>query len=850
MARRDAFNKGLTATYRMQFHRDFPFREGARLASYLRDLGVSHVYSSPILQAKPGSMHGYDVTDFARINAELGGEQGFRDLATALREVGLGLIVDIVPNHMAVGGADNPYWLDLLEKGPDSRYADFFDVDFNAPGLEGKILAPFLGASYAETLAKGELELKPREDREGAYAVYYHDNCFPIRDVDHLTIHARGLVEMNRPERLHALLEAQHYRLANWRTANECLNYRRFFEITTLAGVRIERPEAFDLMHKVVLQLYAEGLIDGVRVDHIDGLTDPAGYCAQLRAALDRRAAKRPEGRSRAAYVVVENILASDEDLPPWPIDGTTGYDFMNEVSALQHRESGAAPLRAYWAEISGRPAGFDAEETAARGELLERNFAGQLDAAAALLHRCAVSLSHDRDLTAGAMRRAIVALIRHLRVYRSYALGGEANPGPGPHLERAFEAAFAEPTRDDQALALLRELLNSRANSRTLHEAIRRFNQLTAPVAAKAVEDTAFYRYGPLLSRNDVGFDAGRMAMPAPEFHRRMAARARDWPHGMLTTATHDHKRGEDARARLAVLSEIPEIWIARCGKWREMTANLNGEIHAADAHMLWQTLVGAWPVGLAPDDAEGLTTLAARVVEWQRKAVREAKLRSSWLTPTQAYETAAADYAKALLDPARSGEVLQSLAGFVREIAAAGCANALTQVALRCLAPGVPDLYRGGEGWDLTLVDPDNRRPVDYTARARWLAEGAQDRASGAIKLTLIRRLLDLRRREPELFAFGDYTALEWPALRGVEPFGFVRRCGDKAVVVALALRAGALLFGSERLTPEPEVWGETRLGFDLDGFAPVMGPQASGDPALAEVFARAPVAVWVRS
>ena len=848
MAKGPEFNTGLTATYRFQFHRDFPFAEGAKLARYLRDLGVSHVYSSPIMQSKPGSLHGYDVTDFSRINPELGGEEGFRALSAALREAGLGLIIDIVPNHMAVGGADNPYWLDLLEKGPDSAYADFFDVDFNAPGLNGKVLAPLLGSSYGEALAKGELELREREDRKGAYALYHYENCFPIRDVDRLTIHAKGLKAMNQPERLHALLEAQHYRLANWRAANDMLNYRRFFEITTLAGVRIERPDAFDKVHRAPLQLYAEGLIDGVRVDHVDGLTDPAGYCETLRRALDSRKAERPEGRRKAAYIVVENILASDERLPPWPIEGTTGYDFMNEVSALQHSGAGAEALRKYWVEVSGRPADFDAEETQARSELLERNFLGQLDACVDLLHRCALSLSNDRDLTRGAMRRSVVALIRHLRVYRSYARGGDENPGPGPHLERAFEAAFAEPTRDDQALGLLRQLLNSRFESQTLHEAIRRFNQLTAPVAAKAVEDTAFYRHGVLLSRNDVGFDAARMSMPFDEFHRRMAHRTSDWPHAMLTTATHDHKRGEDARARLAVLSEIADIWIARCRQWSGTNARLRGEIDRADEHMLFQTLVGAWPRDLKPDDAAGLEAFAARIVAWQQKALREAKLRSSWLTPNAAYEKAAADYAKALLSP-ENAEFLHGLCAFVEEIAAAGMANGLTQAALRCLAPGVPDLYRGGELWDLTLVDPDNRQPVDYEARRRLLGEASQDRASGGIKISLIARLLGLRRREPELFAFGDYAPLEIAALEGAAPFGFVRRHEGKAVVAALALRSGRRLFASHSLAPDAEVWGEARLGFDLTGFRPVVAPECGRDPPLARVFADGPVAVWLK-
>jgi (1->4)-alpha-D-glucan 1-alpha-D-glucosylmutase len=444
-------------------------------------------------------------------------------------------------------------------------------------------------------------------------------------------------------------------------------------------------------------------------------------------------------------------------------------------------------------------------------------------------------------------MRRSVVALIRHLRVYRSYARGGEENPGPGPYLEAAFTAAFAEPTRDDSALTLLQELLNSRSDSQTLTEAIRRFNQLTAPVAAKAVEDTAFYRYGVLLSRNDVGFDAERMAMPLDEFHRRMAYRASDWPHGMLTTATHDHKRGEDARARLAVLSEIPDIWIEQARAWSKANADLRGGVDPADEYMLFQTIVGAWPYGLKPDDAAGLAGFAERIAEWLEKALREGKLRSSWLTPNADYEAKAQGYAKALLDPKSGARFLTSVAGFVSKIASAGMANSLTQVALRCLAPGVPDLYRGSELWDLTLVDPDNRRPVDYELAARLLTDSAGERA---VKPALIRRLLDLRRREPDLFAFGDYQPIPLDAPEGVEPLGFVRRHGDKAVVALVALRAGALLFGTDRLTPEAKVWGGARLDFDLEGFKPVWAPEGGRGLTLARAFAETPVAVWVRS
>ena len=837
----DDFNIGLTATYRLQLHKEFNFRAAAARAKYLAALGVSHVYLSPIMQATAGSPHGYDVTDFACVNPELGGEDGFREMAAALRAAGVGIILDIVPNHMAVGGRDNPYWLDLLQNGRDSAYADFFDVDFDAPGLNGKLLVPLLDASYRETLETGEFALRRRDGGE-EFAVYYHNHCFPLRPVDQPTIREGGLEALSAPLRLHALLEAQHYRLASWRTANDLINYRRFFEITTLAGVRIERPEAFDKVHRVPLQYYAEGLIDGVRVDHVDGLTDPAGYCAKLRAALEARR----DGRPFAPYVVVEKILGRDEKLPPWRIDGTTGYDFMNEVSALQHAPVAESALTKYWREISGRPADFEQEEQVARDELLGRNFAGQLDGVVDLVHRCALEMSDDRDITRGAIRRALVAVIRNLRVYRSYALGGTANSEAGEALERAFAAALREPTRDEAEIRVLRDLMNASDDSQTRSEAIRRFNQLTAPVAAKAVEDTAFYRYGRLLSRNDVGFDAGRLGMEIAAFHQRMIFRARDWPHAMLTTATHDHKRGEDVRARLAVLGDIPAIWIEKCREWSTMHTRLRGDDYAAaDEYMLLQMIVGAWPIGLHPRDAHGLRAFAERLAHWQTKALREAKVRSSWLTPDPAYEQRAAEFVAALLDPGVNAAFLDDVARFVADISIASANNSLSQVALRCLAPGLPDLYQGCELWDFTLVDPDNRRSVDYELRESLLARDSHGESDGGVKQALIRRLLELRRAAPKLFAFGDYVPLQIEQREGVETFAFVRRHAGEALVAAVVLRAGAALYGAERQLGK--MFSDAVMPFDLTGFRCVWG---GAGPLLAQAFASGGVAVWLKA
>lgn len=839
MATFGEFDRKLTATYRLQFHKDFGFRDGARIAGYLRDLGVSHVYASPIMKARAGSLHGYDVVDFGAVNPELGGEEGLEEMVSALRSAGLGLIIDIVPNHMAVGGADNALWLDLLEKGRGSRYADFFDVDLDAPAMPGKVLAPFLGGPYGEVLKSGDLVLKPRSDN-GRYAIHYFEHCFPLREESQAEIKSQGVEAFASPERMHALLEAQHFRLAHWTTANDLINYRRFFDITSLAAIRIERPETFDIVHEIPLRLYERGWIDGVRVDHVDGLTDPKGYCEKLSAALSSRRAN--------PYIVVEKILASHETLPDWPVAGTTGYDFMNEVSAVQHDDAGAHKLGAHWRSVSDRTEVFDEEERVARREIIARNFDGQFAAAVDAIDRCRTELGADRDLTRHSLARAVASVISHLRVYRSYAVGGAANPGVGPYLEAAFDAAHQEASPDDDALQLLKAAINSKSANPVFAEAIRRFNQLTAPAAAKAVEDTAFYRYGRLLSRNDVGFDAGRLGMDISEFHRRMADRAVRLPHSMLATATHDHKRGEDVRARLAVLSEIPELWIDRCREWSALNAGLRSGFDAADEYMLYQMIVGAWPIEASPD----LGAFSDRLVQWQQKALREGKLRSNWLSPKADYERLAEAFTRNVLDVRQSGAFTASVAEFVSKIASAGLANALTQTALRCLAPGVPDCYRGSELWDFTLVDPDNRQPVDFDRRIALLGgrtDSPEDLETGARKQSLIKALLTLRREEPGLFAHGDYQEIAVKKTPALEVFAFTRRHEGRTLIAAMLLRAGALLYGSTRLVPSPEVWGDARLDVTTAKYRAVWGAMgASPGDELAGVFAHSPVAVWI--
>ena len=793
------------ATYRLQLHKDFTFDDAARQAPYLAQLGVSHAYLSPIQTARSGSMHGYDIVDHGRINPELGGEAAFEAMAAMFQQNGLGIILDIVPNHMAVGGGDNAWWLDVLKHGQVSTKASFFDIDFDAPGMDGKILTPFLGAPYGDVLNSGDLTLV--RDRAGELAVAYHHHRFPLRPEDQSH-------DVNIPMGsgdLHALLERQHFRLAWWRTAGDRINWRRFFDITELAGLRVEQDDVFDAVHAIPLDLYARGLIDGVRVDHVDGLAHPAAYCRRLRARLE---ALRPGER---AYIVVEKILGDGEMLDPsWHMDGTTGYDFMDEVSAVQHDPAGDAALTSLWTEISNRPGHFDEEETAARAYVLTSSFEGQLSTVARAFETLAAKAPETRDLTASAFRRAIIRLIVHLRVYRSYATGQAGSPQPSARVSAAIVAARSEQDAECSAF----DFIEAAFAGPDAADAVRRLNQLSAPVTAKAVEDTAFYRYGRLLSRNDVGFAAHRFALSAQQFHDRMAMRAAMTPDGMLATATHDHKRGEDVRSRLAVLGDVPALWREQVTSWFALNAAVRPDsIAPDDEYQLYQTMFGAWPPDLAPSDRAGLLDFRDRVSGWRTKSLREAKLRSSWAAPDAAYEAANEAFLTSLLDPAVSSKFLDSMARLVDRLAPVGAANGLVQTVLRCTVPGVPDTYQGTEFWDFSLVDPDNRRPVDYKARLDSLSSALPvDQLvgtwrDGRIKQAVLASILKLRTARPQLFARGSYLPLRVSGRRKDHVVAFVREAEGEQVFVIAALHCAEGI-GADRLSPDPGWWGDTSV------------------------------------
>ena len=815
------------ATMRMQFHKDFPFERAIPLAPYLKALGVSHLYSSPILTARAGSNHGYDVIDPTTVNPELGGEEGFRAVVAALRAEGLGMVVDIVPNHMAVGKDDNAWWLDVLTYGRGSRFGHFFDIDWEPadPALNGKILLPTLGVPYGEALRSGELKLT-RDGKRGGITLRYADHLFPIRPEDRYEIETAGGLEAydattdDGRARLHALLEKQNWRLAHWMVAGDEINWRRFFDVNELAGLRVADPAVFEATHEKLLDLYAEGLIDGFRVDHIDGLADPGGYARRLREHLDERQSERPgQLAGQRAYLVIEKILGPGEELAKnWAVDGASGYDFMDDVSALLHDPRGEEPLGAFWAEISGRPADFHVEEETARREILDRSFSAQLDQATDALHRVARLDYETRDTPRAAIRRALTELLAHFPAYRTYANATEGRTeADAPIFAKALEKARETILPADVGvLDLLDGWLGGQKSSedqRALRDkAIRRFQQLSAPVAAKAVEDTAFYRYGRLLSRTDVGFDVATFSIDVEEFHRRSAARRKAFPHAMLTAATHDHKRGEDVRARLAVLSEIPDVWASSVTRWRESTATFrDGDApSAADEAILFQTLVGAWPIGLSPDDRAGCEAFAERVAGWQEKALREAKLATDWSAPNEPYESAARTLLMSVMTEPDL-EVRRELCDFAEGVGPAGAANGLVQALLKLAIPGVPDTYQGCEFWDQSLVDPDNRRPVDYAARSAALDRGesaaaaASHWADGVVKQALIAETLSVRAERPELFADGAYEPLriEGPEARDVVAFARTKD-GESVVAIAL-LRPTHWLGGGLELSPD---------------------------------------------
>lgn len=862
----------LRATARLQLHAGFTLRDAAAQVPYYARLGVSHLYLSPIGTAVPGSTHGYDVTDPGQVNPELGGEAALAELHAAAQAHDMGLILDIVPNHMAAD-AHNPWWWDVLRHGRGSRFADWFDIDWRSPGHDGKLWLPVLDRPYAQALAEGVLKLVL--DAAGEPQLEHHQTPFPVRveggnlpqDLQSRRDWAHRINQgaLRGEDTLHRLLERQAYRLAWWRVGNDMINYRRFFDITSLAAIRVERADVFNAVHALPLRLIGQGVLDGLRLDHVDGLADPRGYLRRLRAQVDKAGRRRglPPGK---VVLLVEKILAPGEHLPrDWPVQGTTGYDFMDQVSGVLHDPNGQPALTRLWVAHSGRSGDFAQEEFQARGELLEGSLQAEFNRA---LHAAMATARLDlasREFSPQMLAAALAAVMRRFPVYRTYA----GNDGLDAQDAALFQAA-AQLAREharphvQAALDALQRWMHDQPDTPTIQRSLRRvlrrrMEQLSAPLNAKSVEDTAFYRHGVLLSRNEVGSHPVELALDPQAFHQACQARAAGHQRAMLATATHDHKRGEDLRMRLAVLSAQPAWWAQQVEAFSTMAGQLglapgHGGPDAGDALMLWQMLVGAWPLALEPDDAQGLAEFAERMAGWQSKAVREAKLRSTWTEPDERYEAAA----RALLDAALvqdAGKALRhALHAAAQALAPLGAINGLAQATLRLTTPGVPDLYQGTEGWDLSLVDPDNRRPVDFALRRQWLDDPSpwpallQQWRSGQCKARLVAQLLQLRASLPELFARGDYKPLRAEGHASAHVLAFRRQHADATLVVAVP----RLLCAAEIVTPllPAAQWRDDALVLPDGRYQHVPDGRVlevhGARVALAELFLHSPVAV----
>ncbi|MGO4723555.1 MULTISPECIES: malto-oligosyltrehalose synthase [unclassified Inquilinus] len=845
------------ATARLQIHAGFTLDDARAALPYLARLGISHVYASPLLAARPGSAHGYDTIDPSRIDPERGGEDGFERFTAALRNHSLGLILDIVPNHMATG-PDNAWWMDVLEWGRSSPHAAVFDIDWDAPAQPGRVLLPILGQPYGTALKEGDVALR-FDAALGRFSIEVPGLSLPLAgastalplaqaatqatgpSADQLTALAdlfqalppdgRGQAEMLRgglaalvardpgaaaaiaeavarqtPDDLHRLLERQHYRLAHWRVAAAEINYRRFFDIDDLIAVRIEDPDVFAATHRRILDAVAAGQVQGLRIDHIDGLADPAGYLARLRQAID---AAKPDGAP--LYLVVEKILADGEDLPAvWPVDGTTGYEIANAIHAVQVDGNARGALTAAYARFTGDTATMDDTIRRCRQAVIAGTLAAPFEALVGAVDRLARADWPWRDLTRGAIREALAAVIERLTAYRSY-LGG-AGDGTAFGLESAIAGAReALPPDAARALGLVAELVTGRSRADGASAILCRFQQLTGAVAAKAVEDTAFYRHFPLVSLNEVGGTPERFGLPVDEFHAAFARRQQDWPDALSSLSTHDHKRGADVRARLAALSELAPDWEAGLAAWSAALAPHRGGGNDRPVpsrrheHLFYQTVIGTWPLGgMAADYPD-------RIVAYLLKAAREGKDETGWTDPDAAYEAGLDRFVRAALDPARGGAFLAAIAPFAERVARVGAVNGLAQLAMQLTLPGVPDLYQGTEDWDLSLVDPDNRRPVDFMGLAERLEQVAEadphalaaDWPDGRIKHWLAARLLRHRRDDPALFARGAYAPVAASGPAAAHVVAWRRSLGDRHIVVAVPRLVAGRLNGGLGLT-----------------------------------------------
>jgi (1->4)-alpha-D-glucan 1-alpha-D-glucosylmutase len=956
------------ATYRLQFNHQFRFRDAAAQVEYLQQLGISHCYASPILQARAGSMHGYDITNHDLLNEEIGSTGEFEQLARELKSRGMGLLLDLVPNHVGVGD-HNPWWQDVLESGRASEFADYFDIDWQPlkAELREKLLLPILGAQYGEELEQGHIKLAFQED-EARFVIEYFDQHLPVdpqavplifspvraherfaaagewpaesrfasegHDAGLAELHAllsefgalpphttadpdlaqerrrripelrnkfRGLLQISPAalkaareavatlngepgkarsfDGLHRLLEAQVYRLAHWRVSAEEINYRRFFDINDLVGLRMENPRVFAATHRLIRRLLADGNVSGLRIDHPDGLLNPRQYFTRLQMlyAASQCAGGEPHPplaengieadfqevfsqhdwlrQKPPLYVVVEKILQPGEQLPAeWTVDGTVGYDFANQVNGIFIDRAAVRPLTTLYHRFLGKAPNPQREIYESKKLVMNTSLPSEVNVLTHMLEEICQSDRRARDFTRKALRDAITEIIACFPVYRTYidergnvgerdrAIVGEATA----RAKRSNEGTPAAIFDFVRSVLLLEGPATGSADARRqrLYFALK-FQQLTGPVMAKGLEDTACYAYNRFIAVNEVGGSPQNFGVSVPDFHRANQERAQHWPFAMLATSTHDTKRSEDVRARLDVLSEMPKLWAAQVGKWRRANHSRKRVLSdgrsvpdSNEEYLLYQTLVGAAPLVFEttsePAQSETRQQFIARIQQYMNKAVHEAKINLSWVNSNPEYVAALEHFVERILTPGserRPNNFWEEFRRFLPPVSFFGAINSLAQLLLKLTSPGVPDIYQGNEIWDFSLVDPDNRRPVDFAARqqmlasletrangsdfaslARELVSGWQD---GRIKMWTTLRALRFRREHSELFQSGTYLPLEASGSRRehVCAFARVREASDEMAVVVVPRLSYKLMQGAQS-PPLGEAWGDTQL------------------------------------
>lgn len=955
------------ATYRVQMHKDFTFNQAREIVPYLRELGISDLYTSPFFQASPGSNHGYDIVDHNHLNAEIGTEAEFDAMIDALHRQQMGLVADFVPNHMGIAESVNGWWMDVLENGPSSLAAACFDIDWHPlkPELENKVLLPILGDQYGRVLEKGELKLA---FETGAFFLYYYANKLPINPRTYNLILQAALAELgptnpsvarltvdqpvlelesimtqlqNMPLRtstdreqiaqrarekeiakhrleqlaadnppvaaaieralesfqgqpddvrsfdaMHQLIEAQAYRLSYWRVAAEEINYRRFFDINTLAAIRVELPEVFEATHQLLWRLVERGAVTGLRIDHPDGLYDPRGYFTQLQETYARLMGKGLPESGKGMYLLAEKILSGDEKLrEDWPIDGTTGYDFTTQITALLVDPTAEALFSETYEKFIRRNVHFPTLIYEKKRLVMRLSLANDINVLGSMLNRLSERNRRSRDYTLNSLTTAVREVVAAFPVYRTYL-----TPGQPPSeedlkvLDRAVRLAKRlNPGIEASIFDFLRDILSFKFPEGTdeagvaEHERfVMKFQQCTGPIMAKGLEDTSFYIYNRLTALNEVGGEPDHFGATPADFHAACDHRQRCWPHAMLATSTHDTKRSEDTRARIAVLSETPRQWRKALRGWgllnRKEKTSVEGEPapSANEEYLLYQVLLGMWPMPLE----EGKSAFASlseaehadfvtRVQEYMTKAIKEAKVNSSWIQPNEPWDEAVRKFITALLRRGkRANHFVRSFEPMAADVARYGVVNSLSQTVLKLTVPGVPDIYQGNEIWDFSLVDPDNRRPVDYALRRQMLgslkdvgaAELLHRWQDGRLKLSVTQKVLRYRNAHPELFRSGTYQPLKVEGKYADSVVAFQREQDGTVLVVVvprLASKVGFPPVGSRWLdtaiTLEPAVgggvWRELFTGRQIDLNA------VEGSLPLAEILAEFPLAVLTR-